>query len=425
VRVTLAICALLLAAPGAAAAREPVISYIDKTDPAHAVFRMYDEETESEVDPPPPVPLPADLSFFRYSVSQNGHYVVYTDGDEKLHLLDRATNGEIPLPGIDVYTSPDRPDNLSIGNDGLIAFDRTGNGPAVVYDRAAGKFVDTGLVADNKNRQPRLSGDGHFLGTTCDDLTKCPAPTAGADAFIQDLVGKSNVGFPADATHDEEHPCLNGDGSIFGIDKAASATDAKHDIFLFNRSGTPVALPAAANTPNVEDQYCVLDPTGRYVGFMANFDTFKVYDRTGARFIDLPPGKAFDRYSVLSDPYTPPQQGTGNPPPVGDHKPVISRFRMTHRRFRVRRHATVFKFDASKPGRARIVVRRLGKRVGTISRRGLKAGANAISFNGKLGRRKLRPGAYAAVLIVTDSAGNRSLPALIEFRVLRPKHRRH
>jgi hypothetical protein len=91
----------------------------------------------------------------------------------------------------------------------------------------------------------------------------------------------------------------------------------------------------------------------------------------------------------------------------------------------VRRRATSFKFRLSEPGRGRIVIRRRGKKVGEISRRGLDAGANAIAFGGKLGRRKLRPGEYAAVLIVTDRAGNRSLPVLIEFRVLRPKPRRH
>jgi hypothetical protein len=406
-----------------------VISYVDKTDAAHPVLRLYDEETESEVTPPPPVPLPADLTFFRYSMSQNGRYIVYTDADKKLHLLDRATNTEVPLPGIDIYTGADRPDNPTASNNGLIAFDKTGNGPAVVYDSAAGKFAETGLLADNSNRQTRLSGDGHFLGTTCDSATQCPAPTLGADAFIQDLATKADTAFPSDPTRDEEHPCLNGDGSLFGIDKAASATDSKHDIFLFQRSGTPVPLPSGVNTADVEDQYCVLDSSGRYLGFMNNFLTFMLYDRTEARFVNLPPGKEFDRYSVLSDPYSPPQPGGpggGTPTgPTGDAKPVISRFRMAHRRFRVRRRATSFKFRLSEPGRGRIVIRRRGKKVGEISRRGLDAGSNTIAFSGKIGRRKLRPGEYAAVLIVTDRAGNRSLPALIEFRVLRPKPRRH
>lgn len=424
-RLALAVCVLVLAAPAAALAREPVISYVDE----NGVFRLYDEESESEVNPPPPVPAPANFLGFRYGMSQNGRYIAYSDSAKKLHLLDRATNTPIPLPGIDVYGNPEIPDNLTVSNNGLIAFDKQGNGPTVVYNSKAGQFADTGLPADNKNRQPRLSGDGHFLGTTCDDLTKCPAPTAGADAFVQDLIGKSDTAFPVDATRDEEHPCLNGDGSLFGIDKNASNTDMTNDIFLFDRSQSPpapIALGSDVNTPATDEQYCVLDSTGRYLGFVGASDAFMVYDRTEARFVMLPPDKEFDRYSVLSDPYQPPQPpGGGNNPPPGDAKPVVSRFRMAHRRFRVRRRATSFKFTLSEPGRVRIVLRRLGKKVGEIRRRGLKTGPNTISFSGKLGRRALRPGEYAAVLIARDVAGNRSLPALIEFRVLRPRPRRH
>ena len=425
-RLALAVCSLFLLAPAVALARQPVISYVDE----NGVFRLYDEETETEVNPPPAVPT--FPNFFRYGMSQNGRYIVYNDDPEPrhLHLLDRATNTLVPLPGIDVYNVPD---NLTVSNTGLIAFDSQGNGPTVVYDSTTGQFVDTGLAADNAARQPRLSGDGRFLGTTCDSLTKCPAPTANSDAFVQDLVGKSDTGFPVDATSDEEHPCLNGDGSIFGIDKNTSATDTTNDVYLYDRSQSPPApLPlGTANTANKEDLYCVLDSTGRYIGFMNDFVTFRLYDRIGAKFVELPPDKEFDRYSVLSDPYTPPQPPGGGGPgggggPTGDRtKPVVSRFRMAHRRFRVRRRATSFKFDLTEPGRGRIVIRRLGKKVGAIRRRGLHAGANSISFGGKVGGRKLRRGEYAAVLTVTDGAGNVSLPVLIEFKVLRPKHRRH
>ena len=85
-------------------------------------------------------------------------------------------------------------------------------------------------------------------------------------------MGKSDTAFPADATRDEEHPCLNGDGSVFGIDKAASPpTDNKHDIFLFDRSQSPpasIVLGAGANEADHEEQYCVLDSMGRYLGFI-------------------------------------------------------------------------------------------------------------------------------------------------------------
>jgi hypothetical protein len=62
------------------------------------------------------------------------------------------------------------------------------------------------------------------------------------------------------------------------------------------------------------------------------------------------------------------------------------------------------------------LIRRVGKKVGEIRRRGLAAGANAISFSGKPGRRKLRPGDYTGVLIVTTRREILSLPVLIEFK---------
>ena len=118
-----------------------------------------------------------------------------------------------------------------------------------------------------------------------------------------------------------------------------------------------------------------------------------VYDRTEARFVMLPPDKEFDRYSVLSDPYQPPQPpGGGNNPPPGDAKPVVSRFRMAHRRFRVRRRATSFKFTLSEPGSVRIVLRRLGKKVGEIRRRGLKTGAEHDLVQREAGSPHAAPG---------------------------------
>jgi hypothetical protein len=420
VRVALAVSMLSLAAPAVAVAREPVISYVDE----NGVFRLYDEEAESEVNPPPAVPAPANFLGFRYGMSQNGRYIVYNDdpAPRHLHLLDRATNTLLPLPGIDVYANPD---NLAVSNNGLIAFDNQGNGPAVVYNSVTGLFVDTGLAADNAHRQTRLSGDGRFLATTCDSATKCAAPTLGADAFVQDLNAKSDTGFPADATRDEEHTCLNGPGSTVGFDKAASATDAKHDIFLFAIDESPPApspLPSEVNTPDEEEQYCVMDFTGRYLGFMNAFVTFMLWDRIDSHFVELPTDKEFDRYSVLSDPYPPPQQGGGaGPPPSGDRtKPVASVFRMARKRFRVKARATSFRFNLSEAADARILIWRLGKRVGTLRATGLEAGATTISFSGRIGGRKLRPGEYDAVLIVTDRAGNLSLPVFVVFKVLRP-----
>jgi hypothetical protein len=58
------------------------------------------------------------------------------------------------------------------------------------------------------------------------------------------------------------------------------------------------------------------------------------------------------------------------------------------------------------------------KRIGSI-RQNVTAGHNTIYFTGRIAGRRLRPGRYRAVLVVTDSAGNRSRVERIRFRVLR------
>jgi hypothetical protein len=48
-----------------------------------------------------------------------------------------------------------------------------------------------------------------------------------------------------------------------------------------------------------------------------------------------------------------------------------------------------------------------------------KAGANALSFRGRIGRRVLRPGRYRARATATDPAGNVSAERRATFRVVR------
>jgi hypothetical protein len=418
VRLAIASCSLLLLAPAAAAAREPVISYVDQ----NGVLRLYDEQTETEVEPPPAVP--AGFAGFRYGISMDGRYVVFNDdpAPRKLHLLDRSTGAQVPLPGIDVYANPGA---LSVSNTGLIAFDDNGNGPALVYDSAPGAFVDSGLGAMNGHRQTHLSGDGRFLGTTCNDSNCIDDLDMGADPYVQDLAAKLDTGFPDDPDLDEEHPCIDGDGSLFGIDKDRSAAVMENDIFLFDRSVSPPQAVdvSGAMDPATNEVSCVLDAGGEYLGFYNNnTNVFSVYSLASKVFLMLPAGKAFDNSSLFSAPYPPPSGGgppTGGPAPPDTVRPVVSRFRMSHRRFRVRRRATSFRFGLSEPATVRIAIERRGRGVGTIRRR-LDAGPQRVRFGGRLKGRKLRPGRYAALLTATDPAGNRSERRKLSFRVLRP-----
>jgi len=417
VRLALAVCVLLLLMPATALADFPVISYVDE----NGVFRLYEAEFNREVDPPPPVAV-ADPATFRYGISLSGRYVVFTDAAKKLHLLDRATNAQPPLPGIDVYANPG---NLSVSNTGRIAFDDDSNGPAVVYDSAAGQFLDTGLAADNGHRQTRLSGDGLFLATTCNDSGCVDNLDSGADPYVQNLATRTDTGLPNDALLDEEHPCIDADGSLVGFDKGALG---QHDVHVFDRSVSPAQELALTglNDPLKDETNCVLDATGAYIGFIydqSGTATFRVWQAASGDFLTLPADKEFDSRSQFSEAFTPPAGGgPPAPPPSGDRvKPVTSRVRMTHRRFRPGRRATAFRFVLSEPAGVRIVIRRVGRYVGQLRRGRLGAGAHTIAWTGRLRGRKARPGLYAAVVIATDLAGNLSLPVLKEFRVLRPE----
>lgn len=411
--------ALLLMAPSAAVAREPIISYKD----AAGTFRLWDEELNAEVTPL--VPVPANFIGFRSAVSMNGRYIVFNDDPQprKLHLLDRATNTQLPLPGIDVYNNPD---GLTVSDTGLIGFDDNGNGPALVYSSATQTFVDTGLPASNGHRQTRLSGNGGFLATTC--LTNCVVDL-GSDSnpYVQNLGTRLDTAFPDDDNRGEKHPCINGDGSRFGFDKQHPLGTDQPDIFLFDRSISP---PQAIPLPGLNDAgepevNCVLDAAGEYLGVYDNNAAFRVYNVTTQSFLTLPAGNEFTARSTFSAPYPPPPPppggGTTNPPPPNDvTDPAVRRFRMTPRRFRPGRRAAAFRFVLSEPADVRIVVRRRrGKRAGAISRADLPAGANTISFSGRFRGRALRAGRYVALLTATDAAGNASALRTVRFRVLR------
>jgi hypothetical protein len=58
------------------------------------------------------------------------------------------------------------------------------------------------------------------------------------------------------------------------------------------------------------------------------------------------------------------------------------------------------------------------KRIGRIEQN-VTAGQNTIVWNGRIAGRRLRPGRYRALLVITDSAGNKSRVERIRFRVLR------
>jgi uncharacterized membrane protein len=103
---------------------------------------------------------------------------------------------------------------------------------------------------------------------------------------------------------------------------------------------------------------------------------------------------------------------------------------------------TTFRFTLSEPATVKIALRRklAGRRKGTkclqptrarrrakrctrlvtmgTLTRGAALGANSVRFTGRIGRRKLSPGKYAAVLTASDTAGNRSKARTLAFTIL-------
>lgn len=144
---------------------------------------------------------------------------------------------------------------------------------------------------------------------------------------------------------------------------------------------------------------------------------------------------------------------SSSPPPL---RPAITGARLTHKRFRVAKRATAiaaravptgttFRFALSEPAKLTLSFSRSvaglrsGRRcmkpsvklrrararrcrrtvtVGTLTRAKEPKGSDSIAFSGRIGRKALRPGAYAATLLAT-AAGLRSSPVKLTLTVLR------
>ena len=116
--------------------------------------------------------------------------------------------------------------------------------------------------------------------------------------------------------------------------------------------------------------------------------------------------------------------------------PVVSRARLSRRRFRVgrartplaakARRGTLLRFRSSEAGTAKLTFSRVVRtrkrtrliRAGSLTRR-IRVGSVRIALSGRLGRRPLRAGRYRLTLQVRDAAANRSRAVRLNFRVLR------
>jgi hypothetical protein len=58
------------------------------------------------------------------------------------------------------------------------------------------------------------------------------------------------------------------------------------------------------------------------------------------------------------------------------------------------------------------------RRVGSFVQAGA-AGRNTRRFTGRIGRKRLHPGSFRAILVATDATGNRSKPRWVDFEIVR------
>lgn len=142
-------------------------------------------------------------------------------------------------------------------------------------------------------------------------------------------------------------------------------------------------------------------------------------------------------------------------------RPVVSRLRVTNKRFAVAKGRTAivakrlakgtkFTFNLSEVATVAVAIERLapGRKVGRacrkptrkngkrkrctravregkpLTRRNLKAGKASIRFTGRIGRHKLPPGPYRATVVATDAARNPSKPATVSITIVRAAPRR-
>jgi hypothetical protein len=92
---------------------------------------------------------------------------------------------------------------------------------------------------------------------------------------------------------------------------------------------------------------------------------------------------------------------------------------LTHART-CRKPGMTIKFVSTEAGKARLVIKRSNKTVGSRLYSGIVAGLNTLKFNGRLGSRKLRAGRYRLLMYVQDQVGNvTDQPPIVLFRVRR------
>jgi hypothetical protein len=106
--------------------------------------------------------------------------------------------------------------------------------------------------------------------------------------------------------------------------------------------------------------------------------------------------------------------------PLGARLRVTPKTICLTRGSRCRKPGMTIRFISSEPGKARLLIKRSNKTVGSRLYSNIVAGPNTLKFNGRLGSRKLRAGRYRLLMYVQDPVGNiTDQPPIVLFNVRR------
>jgi hypothetical protein len=362
-------------------ARRPVVAYVDQGKQLH----LYDTQTAAEVPAPP---LTINDPFRGFAMSLNGRFLAYTDAAKKVHLYDRADASDKVVDGVEGTPR-------SVSDAGTFATDGADNGPARVY-AANGTPIATGLdnaAGTNKHRQSRISADGRFLATTCNSAADCIADSGGdSDLYIQDLGTMKDTAFADDALtgtagKDDEHPCIDADGSLVGADVNVGANN--HDIAVYDRTAGKALDLSGINKPGTDLGFCALDATGDYIGFGdVATGAASVYERSSGTLLALPPNVVVTPI-WLTQPY---ERPVAKPAPKPDSAKVLSKLRAKAAATRKGPQVTI-RFTMARRLFATVAIGRVTKgRFRSLVSKTVRAnkGANTVTLRSK----KLAPGVY-------------------------------
>jgi hypothetical protein len=106
--------------------------------------------------------------------------------------------------------------------------------------------------------------------------------------------------------------------------------------------------------------------------------------------------------------------------------PRLGGVALTKSRFAAGAKGVALRYRLSEAATLRIAVQRLPRRrgakpktVATVFAKGRKAGAGAVAFNGRIGRKSLAAGRHRLLVTPVDGAGNRGRAVAVAFRIVR------